>query len=315
MGHLLPTVILLILCAHLLQASKNFHLKEKTLIVDVGNKNGQTGEIVTMECNTTAYTNAAIDSSKIQWSKKGHTGKTLTIKVSENPDAKNYTCRLENIGIIDYTHILIHNTNLAWYHRILNVKSPIWCMMKNYSGQFTCSWNGANDNSNPEFFFEAFNNNKKLPCESIEKHNIEGNEILNYTVNCHDNQICHYSEDPSISVELHVLTKNKYEKHSKSFTLRNIIRPDPPQELQIHKKDKNLSLHWKYPRTWCNAHLFYKLIFNVKVEGMNPNKEENFTDVDETYLSVDHHNVTQFCVQARDMYHVNSSWSNWSCSK
>ncbi|XP_044133854.1 interleukin-12 subunit beta [Bufo gargarizans] len=314
MGHLLAAVILLV-CTDLLQASKPFHLKEKTLIVEVDYTNRKTGEIVTIECNTTAYTNAAIDSKKIQWSKKGHRGKTLTVQVSESPDAKNYTCTLENIGIIDYTHIVLHNVNQPFYRGILNVENPISCMMKNYSGHFTCSWSGTKDYSNPEFFFEAFSNNSSLPCERIEKHITEGNAIPSYTVNCHDTQTCHYSEDPSIFVELHVLAKNRYEQHKKSFTLRNIIKPDPPQDLHIHKAAKNLSLQWEYPKTWCSSHLFYQLMFNVKVERKNSKKDVNYPNVDKTYMSVDHMDISQFCVQARDMYHINSYWSNWSCSK
>ncbi|XP_066445625.1 interleukin-12 subunit beta isoform X2 [Eleutherodactylus coqui] len=314
MGHLLPTLILLI-CTDLLHASTNFHLKEKTLIVEVDYTNGKTVETVTINCDTSAYPDAATDSKNIQWSKRGHIGKTLTLKVSELPDARNYTCKLDNIGIVDYTHIVLHKASLPFYHRILNVQNPINCMTKNYSGYFTCSWNGTKDNPNPEFFFEAFNNNSTLLCDGIEKHTTEGNVIPGYTVNCYDSQICHYSEDPSIHVELHVIAKNRYERHEKSFTLRNIIKPDSPQDLHIHKKDEKLSLRWKYPKTWCNAHLFYQLIFNVKVERKSPNGEENYVGIEKTSLSVDYDDITQFCVQARDMYHVNSCWSNWSCAK
>ncbi|CAN2391085.1 hypothetical protein PRIEUP_LOCUS1124 [Pristimantis euphronides] len=312
MGHLLPTLMLL-LCVDLLQAASDFKLKKKTVIVEVDYINGKTEEIVTMECNTDAYTDAVNGGKKIQWSKKNQTGKNLTVKVSELPDAKNYTCKLEDIGVIDYTHVVLHKVNQPVFHRILNVENPIRCMMKNYSGYFTCSWNETKDHPNPEFFFEAFNNNDTLLCDSIEKHSGEENAIPSYTVNCHDTRICHYSEDPSIHVVLHVLARNRYEEHKKSFTLINIIKPDPPQDLHLHKEDNNISLRWKYPKTWCNAHLFYRLIFNVKIERESSTEEENYTDVEKTSLSVDYDDVTQFCVQARDMYHVNSYWSNWSC--
>lgn len=316
MGHLLPTIILLIVCTDLLKASKFFHLKEKTLIAEI---HGETGDTVTLECNTSAHTHAATDSNKIQWSMKGHKGKTLTVTVSELPDAKNYTCKLENYGIIDYTRVVMHKVNLPYYKQILAEENPISCMMKNYSGQFTCSWNGTVKHPKPEFFFEAFliDSNTTLPCDSIEEYIAEENAVPSYTVNCHDIQICHYTEDPSIFVQLHVISKNRniYEQHNTTFPLRNIIKPDPPQDLHINKESDNPSLKWHYPKTWCNAHLFYQLVFNVKVERKRPHKEKNYLNVDKTHLSVDYNDVTQFCVQARDMYHVNSYWSNWSCYK
>ncbi|XP_056425492.1 interleukin-12 subunit beta [Hyla sarda] len=315
MGHIVPVVILLIACSDLLQASRFFHLKEKTLIVEVDRLKTKSGETVTIECNTTAHSNAALDNKRIHWSKKGRTGKTLTVRVSERPDAQNYTCMLGN-EIIDYTQVVIHEVNQHPIRRILKVKSPISCMIKNYHGHFTCSWNGTSE-PNIEFFFEAFDKNSDSPltCGNIEKHNTEGNAIPSYTVHCHDAHTCHYSEDPSIDVELHVLTKTMYEHHTKSFTLRNIIKPDPPQDLRLENINNDLYLHWNYPKTWCNSHSFYGLVFNIKVERKSPNEEENYLNVDNTSLFLGHNEVTQFCVQARDMYHVNSSWSNWSCAK
>ncbi|XP_069809340.1 interleukin-12 subunit beta isoform X2 [Dendropsophus ebraccatus] len=313
MGHLLPVVVLLIACSDLLQAARFFHLKDKTLIVEVDRKNPKSGETVTIECNTTAHTDA-IDSKEIQWSKRGKTGKTLTVRVSERPDAQNYTCMLRN-EVLDYTHVILYEVNLPVLHRMLKVEHAISCSIKNYSGHFTCSWNGTLD-ANTEFFFEAFDNNRdtQLQCENITKHTIEGHAIPSYTVSCHDTHTCHYSENPSIDVELHVLDKNRYELHKKSFTLRNIIKPDPPHDLRIENKN-DFSLHWKYPKTWCNSYSFYGLVFNVKVERKPPHGEENYLNIDNTSLSLDHTDVTQFCVQARDMYHVNSYWSNWSCAK
>ncbi|KAM4038341.1 interleukin-12 subunit beta [Anomaloglossus baeobatrachus] len=316
MAQLLPALLLLI-CADLLQASKYFHLKEKTLIVDVHKQNGKRkGETVTVECNTSAYTDAAIDSKKIHWNKNGHKGNTLTVQVSERPDSKNYTCKLENSGIIDYTHIVIHEMHQPFFQKILNVKNPIRCIMKNYNGHFTCSWNGTRD-PNTEFFFEALNNrnNTTVPCESIKKHTTEENVIPSYTVTCHDTQICNYSEDHSFFVMLHVLDMTRYEEHHKFFTLQNIIKPDPPQNLHINMTDNSLFLQWNYPKTWCNARLFYPLIFNVKVERKGSPKAENHPNVHKEVLPVNYKDVTQFCVQARDMFHVDSHWSNWSCSK
>ncbi|XP_072001578.1 interleukin-12 subunit beta isoform X2 [Engystomops pustulosus] len=311
MGHLFTGVILLV-CINLLQAFSYFPFKEKTLIVE-GDINGIRMERVTMECNTSGY---AADSRNIHWSKRGHKGKHLTVIVNEPKDAKNYTCSLGNVGIVDYTNILLHVVDQPLYLGILGVEYPVNCTMKNYSGHFTCSWNGTLD-PNPEYFFHAFSvtSNSTMFCEGIEKHFTDGNEFPYYTVTCYDDQICHYSEDPIIYVELHIIAKNIYEKHNMSFTLRNIIKPDPPQNLHILKENRDLSLRWDYPKSWCNAHLFYPLIFNVRVERQSRNQEEIYPIMEKRHLSVDYSDVKKFCVQARDMYHVNSYWSNWSCSK
>ncbi|XP_063786123.1 interleukin-12 subunit beta [Pseudophryne corroboree] len=276
----------------------------RTLVVDINSKDEHAKEMVKIECNAT-------DHQSVQLNRDSHRQKTLSITVKELADVGTVTCHTST-GIVDSKDILLNSLNLPVFKRIFShKKEPVQCKVKNYSGQFSCSWNSA-DNS-PEFIFEAHRGNYSLMCQEPVRENSD------YTVECHDTQSCHYAEEEqNITVILHAIRHKRYENHTLSFALREIIKPDPPQDLLLNKtkNHKHFSIHWKYPKTWCNVHTFFPLIFNIKITKDNDLIEhhENVEGTDLIPHQKDVSEISGFCIQARDMY-FNSSWSDWSCYK
>ncbi|XP_075066269.1 interleukin-12 subunit beta isoform X2 [Mixophyes fleayi] len=298
---LAPIVIILILCVHPLQGAWELPIKDKTLVVDMSSKDAS--ETVKIECN-------AADHQSVRWDRRPDKHKTISITVTETADGGKFTCKTADGNVLDYKVVLLNLLHLPVFKRILPyARQPITCKVKNYSGHFSCSWSATV--SNPEFIFEAHRGNHSITCHKPVR------EDSVYTVHCHDTQSCQYAEEVhNITIVLHAIHQKKYENHTLSFAMREILKPDPPQELVLNKTKhhKHVSLHWKYPKTWCSVHSFFPLIFNIKITKDNQDLLEHRENVEETDLVLYHKGISSFCVQARDKY-FNSSWSEWSCYK
>ncbi|KAM4748769.1 interleukin-12 subunit beta [Rhinophrynus dorsalis] len=246
--------------------------------------------------------------TKVTWHNSGSqlNGRTLIKYVMENRDGGNYTCLLEDGTVVDYKVVLVHDHGAKLYQKIVSEsRKPITCEAKNYTGQFSCSWKAAK--SHDEFIFEAHRGSYPITCDQPTRHG------STYAVNCHDTQSCNYAEeDQNIVVVLHAIASKNYENHTHSFLLRDITKPDPPNDLGKLINNTGVFIKWKYPKTWCNVHSFFPLIFNVNVTDINKGHSEHHPHVESTEVSTTLTGKFSFCVQARDMYYK-SSWSDWSC--
>ncbi|XP_068129206.1 interleukin-12 subunit beta [Hyperolius riggenbachi] len=283
---------------------RELSVKKNTWVVD---KTSYESVPVSLKCN-------APDDVTVHWKKNGRrvpdknvSDGVLNLTVSEPVSVGNFTCHASNGSILDYKVVLLHETNLSLPERILLHREPIQCTVKNYSGNFSCSW--KSEDSNTEFIFKVFRGENAISCDEPVKENYA------YTVHCRDYQSCSSAEEiHSITAELHVIQaeKKKYEYAQATFLLREITKPDPPQEVKVHTKSHhNHSVQWKYPETWCYLHSFFPLLFKVAVEENGSGPTEHETEL--TYLPLHHKHIKKACVQARDLF-FNSSWSEWSCS-
>ncbi|KAM5171930.1 interleukin-12 subunit beta [Mantella aurantiaca] len=298
MMHLLITLMFTLLYLDPLHGAWELQAKKNTMIVDIKSAEKET---VNVKCH-------AQDLQTVHWKTAGNTlsnNGMLNINVWERADVGNFTCHSHNGLIVDYKVILIHEQDLPEYQRILSQTGEILkCSVKNYSGNFSCFWNSTND-KNIEFIFKAEkHDNGSISCDEPIKHKGQ------YSVECRNTQSCAYEEeDHSITAVLHVIQQNRYENHTLAFMLREITKPDPPQELDLNStKDQ---IHWKYPKTWCNLHSFFPLIFNIQI---TKDKKSTQHQTDVTSFKLEDKRIESFCVQARDKF-FNSSWSEWSCYK
>nr|DBA30540.1 TPA: hypothetical protein GDO54_006505 [Pyxicephalus adspersus] len=281
-----------LLCLDPVYGAWELDAKKNTMIVDIDSDEKAT---VNVKCRSR-------DHQTVCWRKKKRAlgcNMELNLKVKEQVDGGNFTCHSDNGLILDYKLILLHMQNVPQHKRIFSKSGEIVkCSVKSYSGNFSCSWNSTDDN-NIEYIFKAYRSeNNSIYCDEPTKNKNQ------YTVECRDTQTCIYEEeDQSITVVLHAIQLHRYENYTMSFMLREITKPDPPQELDINstKDNKHILIHWKYPKTWCNLHSFFPLIFNVQIT-----KDKRTTEADK--------NIKSFCVQARDKF-FNSTWSEWSCYK
>uniref|UniRef100_A0A8C5PBI9 Interleukin-12 subunit beta n=1 Tax=Leptobrachium leishanense TaxID=445787 RepID=A0A8C5PBI9_9ANUR len=286
---LLTVILFTVLNGNLAEGIRELDFLKNTFVVDLSNEVIQ--EDVELECNVST-------GQDVYWttpnSQRQKTGK---ITVKEYVDVGNYTCHLPTGDIVDYKVILLNNPESRHLH----------CEAKNYSGHFNCAWTPR---KKPEqYVIQAYRGLNTIPCDAPV---ISDSRVV---VTCHDPETCvHGEEEKRILFHLHVITEKSYDLHEQSFALRDITKPDPPQ----HLLNSGRLLEWKYPKTWCNIHSFFPLIFNVKIEtskkseGLNSWKHHK--DIEGTKFHLSKKGKLQFCVQARDMFY-NSSWSDWICSK
>ncbi|KAM8971876.1 interleukin-12 subunit beta [Pelodytes ibericus] len=301
MMSLKPVIFFMVLYVTSLEGMWEFPLRTNTFVVEITTENPV--ETVELQCNVS-------EEQQVYWAQDGQKkgdGSTWELTVREKAEVGNFTCHLQNGDIVEHKFILLKISQPTKNKNSLlpDVKHPIHCEAKNYSGHFNCSWKATGNDA--LYMCHAHRGSVPIPCSAPVRHGSD------YVVNCHDHQTCAYEEEiKHIMFSLHVIRGKKYDCHNKTFLLRDIMKPDPPRDLHKHQKSAGVSLEWKYPKTWCNIHTYFPLIFNVNITNEISRKMEYHAEIQDTRLTLPTHGDFKFCVQARDMYH-NSPWSEWSC--
>ncbi|XP_064017371.1 interleukin-12 subunit beta isoform X2 [Pogoniulus pusillus] len=310
MSHLLFALLSLFSFAALLEAQ--WKLKENVYVIESEWDDETPAKRVELTCDTD-------EALPVYWEKdtelKG-TGKTLVVEMKEFPDAGNYTCLTANTHeIISYHFFLITKIDSSgqMIRSILkSYEEPnrtfLKCKAKNYSGIFTCSWMTENESPNVKFTIRSLEGSQgDVTCSSPVAHTIKSG--TEYTVQCQKENYCPFAEEHQpIEMFLEVIDEVEYENYTRSFFIRDIIKPDPPQ---CHYTAANGTVTWTYPRTWSTPKSYFPLTFRVKVESPKKHSIQVY-DADEQSIQIPGARPKdKISVQARDRYY-NSSWSEWS---
>ncbi|XP_060911237.1 interleukin-12 subunit beta [Labrus mixtus] len=224
----------------------------------------------------------------------------------------NYSCHQSPDGrYLNHTTILVQperdNRSI-----ILQEKSPkgghIHCSAPNYKGSFHCTWTrSTNRPMAAVLLVTAERDLKNIPC--VLDANGSG-------VHCNDT-ICRISEEQhSISLTVYIRSYSLLEKHTKTFFLRDIVRPANLPNL--HTSDMKV-FSWGYPETWDKPCAFFPLQFQVKVvpSGHDCSSMEPLvnTATEQTQYEV-RVKVKKFvfCVKAQDKI-TNGPFNQWSSCK
>ncbi|XP_004689881.1 PREDICTED: interleukin-12 subunit beta [Condylura cristata] len=258
-------------------------------------------------------------------------GKTLTIQVKEFGDAGQYNCH-KGGHVLSQLLLLLHKReDGVWSSDILkNQKEPpnksfLKCEAKNYSGRFTCWWLTALS-TDLRFSMKSSKGSsdpRGVTCGQVtrsdEKVRVDHRDYYKYTVACQEGSACPAAEETlPIEVVMDAVHKLKYENYTSSFFIRDIIKPDPPKNLQLNplKNSKHVEVNWEYPDTWSTPHSYFSLTFCVRVLEKNKKERKIRTFTDETSTEIKCNKDATVQVQARDRYY-SSWWSEWasvSCS-
>nr|XP_010991111.2 interleukin-12 subunit beta [Camelus dromedarius] len=307
-----------------------WELEKNVYVVELDWYPDAPGETVVLTCDTPeedGITWTSDHSSEVLGS-----GKTLTIQVKEFGDAGQYTCH-KGGEVLSHSLLLLHKKeDGVWSTDILkkDQKEPksktfLKCEAKNYSGHFTCWWLTA-VSTDLKFIVKSSRGSsdpRGVTCGaatlSAERVGVEHRDCWKYTVECQEGSGCPAAEE-SLPIELVVeaVHKLKYENYSSSFFIRDIIRPDPPKNLQLKplKNSRHVEVSWEYPDTWSTPHSYFSLMFCVQVQGKHKREKKDKLFVDQTSAKVTCPKDASIRVQARDRYY-SSSWSEWasvSCS-
>ncbi|GAB1295956.1 Interleukin-12 subunit beta [Apodemus speciosus] len=286
------------------------------------------GETVNLTCDTP-------EEDDITWTSDQRrgvigSGKTLTVTVKEFLDAGQYTCH-KGGETLSRSHLLLHKKeNGFWSTEILkNFKNKTFlkCEAPNYSGRFTCSWL-VQRNIDLTFSIKSRSSSpdsRAVTCGaaslSPEKVTLNQRDYDKFSVACQEDVTCPTAEETlPVELALEARQQNKYENYSASFFIRDIIKPDPPKNLQVKLlKNSQVEVSWEYPDSWSTPHSYFSLKFFVRIQR----KREKMKETDEgcnqkgaflvektsTEVQCKGANV---CVQAQDRYY-NSSCSKWAC--
>ncbi|XP_045022463.1 interleukin-12 subunit beta isoform X1 [Bubalus bubalis] len=304
-----------------------WELEKNVYIVELDWYPDAPGETVVLTCDTPeedGITWTSDQSSEVLGS-----GKTLTIQVKEFGDAGQYTCHKGGEALSRSLLLLHKKEDGIWSTDILKdqkepkAKSFLKCEAKDYSGHFTCWWLTA-ISTDLKFSVKSSRGSsdpRGVTCGaaslSAEKVSVDHREYNKYTVECQEGSTCPAAEESLlIEVVVEAVHKLKYENYTSSFFIRDIIKPDPPKNLQLRplKNSRQVEVSWEYPDTWSTPHSYFSLTFCVQVQGKNKREKKLF--MDQTSAKVTCHKDANVRVQARDRYY-SSFWSEWasvSCS-
>ncbi|CAJ1063601.1 interleukin-12 subunit beta [Xyrichtys novacula] len=307
------TLFLVVLCAALCYASSDDNqpdvetLMSNVLVLRVPHGKGSR-VYVNLTCGE-AYQN-----QPVFWKKNGEAlkpalqGNQVRVLVVEMI-AGNYTCHHSPDGqYLNHTMILVQldpdNRTV-----ILQEKSPkeghIQCSAPNYKGSFHCSWTRTPDRSNAAVLMvKAERYLEKIPCVL----DADGSGV-----HCQDTNCQHNEEQNSISITVYMYSYSRLEAYTKTFYLRDIVRPAKLPNLRI--SDGRL-FSWSYPESWEKPCSYFRLQFQVKVvrNGQSCTDEhpilQNTTEHAQYEVNLKTRRYV-FCVRAQDKF-TSGPFSHWS---
>ncbi|KAM6907125.1 interleukin-12 subunit beta [Xenentodon cancila] len=306
-------LIFMLLCASACYASSENNqanldtLMDNVLILRVSNPYGSMVE-VPLTCGE------AYENKPIFWKKNGMElmpalrGNSVKVLVTEMQGG-NYTCHLGPNGeYVNHTMILVQlypdNRTV-----ILEEKSPedghIHCSAPNNRGSFHCTWTRTQDRSHATvFLIKAERHMETIPCVL---------DADGLGVHCQDSNCSFIEEQHRISLTVYMRSYFRLEAYTKSFYLREIVRPEKLPNLHV---SAGKVFSWAYPESWDKPCSFFSLHFQVKVvrTGHSCDSEEliltNTTDNTKYEVNVKTKKYV-FCVRAQDK-HTIGPWSQWS---
>uniref|UniRef100_UPI0037E81D86 interleukin-12 subunit beta n=1 Tax=Semicossyphus pulcher TaxID=241346 RepID=UPI0037E81D86 len=224
----------------------------------------------------------------------------------------NYSCHLASDGqYLNHTVIMVRldpdNRTV-----ILQEKSPqeghIHCSAHNYKGSFHCTWTRTADRPNAAVLMvKAERYMEKISCVL----DADGSGV-----HCSDTNCQHNEEQHSISLTLYIYSFARLEAYTKTFYLRDIVRPAKLPNLRI---SDGKVFSWSYPESWEKPCTYFRLQFQVKVVDSEHSCISGqpilHTTTEQTHYEV---NVKQkeyvFCVRAQDKF-TSGPFNHWSnCS-
>ncbi|XP_012369772.1 interleukin-12 subunit beta [Octodon degus] len=298
-----------------------WELEKDVYVVELDWHADAPGETVVLTCNTA-------EEDGITWTsnKSSHvlgSGKTLTIQIREFADAGRYTCH-KGGKVLNHLLLLLHKKeDEVWSTDILKEqkenksKTFLKCEARSYSGHFTCSWLTAID-EDVTFKVKGSRGSSDpsgVTCGaatlSSEKVRVDNSEYTKYSVECEEDSACPSAEESlPIEVVMDAVHMLKYEMYTSSFYIRDIIKPDPPKNLQLKPltNSQQVEVSWEYPDTWSTPHSYFSLTFSVQVQVKNKREKKDSLLTNETSATVSCPKNAKVLVQAQDRYY-NSSWS------
>ncbi|XP_050177465.1 interleukin-12 subunit beta-like [Myiozetetes cayanensis] len=180
-------------------------------------------------------------------------GQNLTILGLDLPATGNYSCWAGPV-LLDTTYVVVSST----YEEEIDVT----CQAESYYGSFHCSWPGP-----PSAIFRArlthSDGSVGLWVPVAGGHG-------QFSISLADPSFCPFGEElRPLQLHLEGLSDTSYLSLSRHFFLRDIVRPDPPQELTLRWQGEQLHLAWAPPASWQLPKSYFSLLYHLQYELPN----------------------------------------------
>ncbi|KAM9331701.1 interleukin-12 subunit beta [Pholidichthys leucotaenia] len=242
------------------------------------------------------------------WSKNGEElmtkGNKITVEVEELLGG-NYTCHLSPNGeYLNHTTIMVQQNNIVILQKKDAKEGHVHCSGLNYNGSFHCTWKRTAHRSHAAvFLLHAERNGEKIPCEL----DADGSGVR-----CQIDYCPYKEEQHRIYLSMYIRIDYLIEHHTKSFYLREIVRPAKLPNVHVNGK----VFSWNYPDSWEKPCSYFGLNFEVKVvhkgQPCNSQRAIRNTTTDETKYKINFKEKNYvFCVRAQDKF-TQGPWNHWS---
>ncbi|GCC26613.1 hypothetical protein chiPu_0005031 [Chiloscyllium punctatum] len=270
----------------------------------------------------------------------------LSLEVTDRPDAGNYSCHANNTAeLLKHYYILIDVGREP--DKILTQENGnyITCHAERFGGIFTCSWKMREKAVfSASYHREGWNGHSKdcvlTPCKTSD---------CTFQASCTDQSFSPYAEElRQITFNVEAATTKRYEKHTKHFYIRDILKPAAPKKLTTISENLKLKIDWQYPDSWNSPHSYFPLMSQVSIELTSRNgKRKKYTKTKDSPAKVlipcrnetgvphqlkHHQNINCFtessnveisvnkkshksyriCVRVKELF-FNSTWSEPTC--
>ncbi|XP_075606894.1 interleukin-12 subunit beta-like [Balearica regulorum gibbericeps] len=256
----------------------------------VGKLNGD----VVVKCNTSEQ--------RVTWTQNGErepmvelvaAGRNLTIIGLDLPAAGNYSCWAGTV-LLDTTYVVVSGTRKEG----MNVS----CQAESYHGSFHCSWSGPRS----AVFRARLTRSDGSLGEWVPAAGRRGRFKASFV----DPSFCPFAEElRPLQLQLEGLSDDSYLNFSTQFFIRDIVRPDPPQDLTVQQWGEQLRLAWAPPASWPLPKSYFALLYRLQYELPNGTQVDKYVEgAEETRLQERARRVRISC---QDPY-ANPTWSPWS---
>ncbi|KAG6920699.1 Interleukin 12B-like, partial [Chelydra serpentina] len=131
-----------------------------------------------------------------------------------------------------------------------------------------------------------------------------------FTVTLADGTFCPFAEEPRpLELALEGISAGSFVNITRRLFLRDIVRPDPPQDMAAQSKGGRLHLSWAPPASWSSPHSYFLLRYQLEYERPDGTTGSlQLEGVTETSVDGD---VRRVQIRCQDPL-VNSTWSPWT---
>ncbi|XP_018098418.2 interleukin-12 subunit beta [Xenopus laevis] len=131
---------------------------------------------------------------------------------------------------------------------------------------------------------------------------------LSFTLNM--DGFCAFEEQMEpILVEVQVATEKRLMSMNKSYYIRDIVKPSPPENMRVLKGNRHLHISWSYPAPWSKFSSYFPMLFQLNMTYRNDTEE--LVNVEGTRVLAVSPNVRRIKGRCRDLYY-RSEWSPWT---